>query len=232
MKEIEFTIDESNDKENKRVGIALVVHDKDVFGKIEKIKNKLHLRFSDNISKKLKYHFSEDTGSLSSSIIKEISKLNIVSYSVIGFLRENVNNNQIYQTYFNDLLKPILMKYEKMGYQLFNLNFENLSEKIEKDRAEFIENLSEDVFFKKRIKEGVIKVNVIKKEKLLTILPDYIIGVLLLSLKSKNREPGSLSSTCLHDMKNKISRVKIISDKTRWYDFKKQNDYDDFVKLE
>ncbi len=233
IKKINFTIDESKEDEKNICGITLVAHDDSISSSINKIINKFSIKYPNNILDNFNYHFSDDSHSLRMEILKEISELNINSYSVVGYLKKNISIKKIYEKYFNKLLKPILMKYEKYDYEVFNLNFEVLSDKPQKDKEFILEILSKDIFLKKRIDEGIIIINVIKKENLLTMLPDYIIGVILFFLKRENRKTNSVEFMFMDIIKNKISQVKTISssDKIKWYDFKKQEGYGSFIEI-
>ena len=60
---------------------------------------------------------------------------------------------------------------KEMGTKLWGLN-------LQSDKKFLLKILSEDRFLKEKIDKNKIIINIIKKEDLLTILPDYIIGVI------------------------------------------------------
>lgn len=226
-------IDESIIHKNKIAGITIVVYsDDNIINKIKKMIREFEIRYPKELLNKLQYHFVKDTDSFKLEVLNEISKFNIMSYSVIINCDKDMKIKELYENNLNNLLKPILKKYEKIRYYSFELDFENLTEKYQKDKEFILKTLSKDNFIAERIQNKSIIINIIKKENFLTILPDYIMGAILFFLKSKNKEPGSFARMQIEKIKKCISQVNLsLEGNLQWYDFKKQSRYDDFMKL-
>ncbi len=138
-----------------------------------------------------KLHYTEDVKSIKSDMAGWVLRTAPMSvYFLIQKLDTSLDEHAAKQKVYSDifpqvLLRRIIEKYRKSsgGEAAIDVAFENLTDKLKADK-EFFQDCVDSLGYKK------VSVRVIGKDNLLTILPDYMAGILGTCIGEKPQENG------------------------------------------